>query len=284
MRRGLPGCVASLALLLATGARAETPAGAYTITVSGDDAPYLPSGTVDIPDNHCPFGTVCVSNTVGTDAHGAITGTGRVKFLRDAIDLVLDVQFSGQASGTTAKPKARLRMLGEGTITGGDQSLDAHATADVPCAFIPAPEGVPSTEDHMFCTGKLQVCVFLLGAQLDCVRIPFGVATRLARAPFDLALDLATDAKHRVSGSAEMQVGEEDPIACDVSGKFAARADSTKARLLCGEGDARTKLALKKVVLADGVPESGTLVFEVAGQRGKADLAPTPPPAAASGN
>lgn len=269
LRRALATAVVCLGLTPAA-ARAEAPSGTYLLALDAEDALPLFRGTVT-----ATRGNLVSSTDVDTDAQGSVTGTANLKFTGMAA-MELDLALQGSLAGTVTKPKAKLAVTATGTLTVGAQELDVVGAGKMKC------RGVAEDQVILPCEGKLRVCFELAGQTLDCRGLPFFAYVSLARTPVDVALELATDARHAVSGTASVVVQGEAPLAGAARGKHSTRADASSLRV---EGDppaGATRLAFTKAAFAEGGPVSGTLRFRIAGLKGRADLAnlalPAPEP------
>ena len=254
------------AALLASAARAEMPAGAYTISILGDNALVFPSGTIENQCESTPDGLACASSDVHTDASGAVSGTGTLTLTGGDVTLDLGLALEGQISGTTVKPKTVVGFTAEGdgsyqgiplTVTGGGR---------LKCAID------PTVADQLFCKGRAKLCVYMSGEKLGCTGLPFATSFAFERTPFDISLDLATDPKNGVTGDAQVLINAAPAFDYTAKGKYKPKTDTTTLKLVGVDPAAKTKIALKSALLEGGGASSGTVVFKVAGMKGTATL------------
>ncbi len=283
MRPGLGFCAVCLVVLLGSSARAETPAGEYTIAVSEDDGLVFPSGVieelcvVDPADQE-----ICVSGDVATDASGAVTGSAAL-ILTGPISLDLALVLDGRLAGSTLNPKAVIDFSAAGIALVDDpnQPTDPNLPPNPPLEFDVDGSGRMKCKldledpEQLLCTGKARLCVFDEdGKKLGCDRLPFATPLDFVRTPFDIHLDLATDAKNVVAGDAEVLIGAAPVFAYTAKGKYKPTADTTNLKLASADTTVKTKIALKKVQLAGGAAGGGAVVFKIAGQKGAVLLTP----------
>jgi hypothetical protein len=256
-------CAAGLSLAWGPRAAAEEPGGAYTIEVNGDSGLLVPTGEGEVCDSG-----ICVSTNVATDADGIVSGSGLVE-LDGSVTGTIDLALAGRVSGTTAKPKLALALLAQGEADG----VHVEGKGKLKCRL----GSVPSMLD---CTGKLKVCAFQLGKKLGCEKLPFATEVAFLRQPFALDLDLQTVLTGTVTGEASARIGAITIASYTAKGKYKASTDASNLVLKSVNAAKKTKVALKKVVLAAGAPTAGTAVFKLMGQKGSVAL-PSIAPAAA---
>lgn len=256
MKPGLAAvCAIAVCLAWAPRARAELPAGSYTIEVNGDSGLIVPTGAGEV----CQDG-VCVSTDVSTNANGVVSGSGNVAIDTD-ITADVDLAFTGRVSGTTAKPKVVLAFTAAGTADG----LDVAGKGKLKCA-------VGSTPGELDCGGKLKLCAFQAGKKLGCQKLPFATQVGFARQAFSLELDLETILGATVIGDASARIGVVSIASYTVKGKYKSSADASNLALKSADRALKTKVALKKVVLEGGAPTAGKAVFKLMGQKGVVEL------------
>lgn len=283
--RQVAGCLC-LALLPAL-ARAEPPEGAYSLSIGGANGLALPVGETQPQCQFTPSGIVCVEKSdLATDTAGVVTGSATLTRPGNT-ELDLELALEGRVSGTTASPRVQLSFTATGTAMGPNNAPPPPPGEDPPeerdtlgvtgdgrmSCRLTFPGSI-----RFLCVARARLCLLRDGVQLDCLRFPFRALLRAARTPLAVELELATDASNRVTGDAQVRLGEREPIACDASGKYVPRKDESTLRLECSDAAAGAQLRLDKAVLADGGVTSGRLVFKVAGQKGKLVRAPRPPP------
>ena len=265
MKLGLAAvCALGLSLAWALPARAEEPAGAYTIEINGESGLIVPTGDGEV----CQDG-VCVSTSVTTNADGVVSGSGVVALDTDVTGTI-DLELAGRVSGTTAKPKVALAFAASGEADG----VHVEGKGKLKCQLGSAPSALE-------CTGKMKVCAFELGQKLGCEKLPFATQVAFLRQPFALDLDLQTVLKGTVTGDANARIGAITVASYAAKGKYKASADASTLVLKSTDPSQKTKVALKKVVLSAGGPTAGTAVFKLMGQKGTAEL-PSIAPASAS--
>ncbi len=248
--------VYALGVSLAWGPRAgaEEPSGGYTIEINGESGLIVPTGEAEV----CEDG-VCVSTDVTTSVSGLVSGSGAVAIESDATNI--DLQLVGRVSGSTAKPKLVLVFLAEGDADG----VDLQGKGKLKCALGSAP-------GLLECTGKAKVCAFELGQKLGCEKLPFATQVAFLRQPFALDLDLDTILGRTVTGDAAARIGAITIASYVAKGKYKSSADTSTLVLKGADKSLKTKVALKKVVLAEGGPTAGTAVFKLMGQKGVVEL------------
>jgi len=251
---------ACVSALWAASARAEAPAGAYTVAIDGDAGLIVPTGEGEVCEDDGTGGQVCVSTDVSTNANGVVSGSGLVTDVAQALSVDLD--FVGKVSGTTAKPKLVLAFAATGSATG----LDVAGKGKLVC--VPDRGGAPV----FACRGKAKLCAFQLGVKLGCQKVPFDTQVAYARQPFELDLDLQTVLQSTVTGAATAQIGAITIASYAAKGKYKASADASTLVLKCTDRGVKSSVVLKKVVLAAGAPTAGTAVFKLMGQKGVVTL------------
>jgi hypothetical protein len=256
MKHGLAAlCAIGVSIAWLPRAAAEVPSGAYAIQVNGDSGLVLPTGGAEVCD-----GGVCVSTDVTTDADGIVSGSGNVS-IDSGATADIDLDLVGRVSGTTAKPKLVLAFAAAGQANG----VGVAGKGQLKCALGSDPNALD-------CTGKAKLCAFQLGHKLGCEKLPFAAQVAFARQPFELDLDLQTVLAGTVTGEAGAQVGAITLASYVVKGKYKASTDASTLALKSQDPAQKTKVALKKVVLAAGGPTSGTAVFKLMGQKGRVEL------------
>jgi hypothetical protein len=256
-------CALGLSLTAAPRARAEQPAGAYTVEINGDGGLIVPTGTAEV----CQGG-VCVSTDVTTNANGVVSGSGVVTIASETanVDLVL----AGRVSGTVAKPKLVLGFAATGTANG----MSVAGKGKLKCAL----KNTPAALD---CTGRAKVCAFQLGHKIGCEKLPLTTQVAFQRQPFALDLDLQTVLQSTVTGAANARIGAITIASYAAKGKYKASTDASTLLLKGTDSSQKTKVVLRKVVLAAGAPTAGTALFKLMGQKGAVALPSIGPAAVA---
>ena len=260
MKRGLAAvcgvvCAMGVSLAWAPRAAAETPSGGYTIPINGESGLVVPTGQGEV----CQGG-VCVSTDVTTDAVGIVSGSGNVSIDAGAT-ADIDLALAGRVSGTTAKPKLALAFVASGQANGAS----VEGKGKLKCVL-------GNVAGELDCTGKARLCAFQLGHKLGCEKLPFATQVAFARQPFELDLDLQTVLMGTVTGEAGARIGAITVASYFVKGKYKPGTDASNLVLKSSDPAQKTKVALKKVVLAAGAPTAGTAVFKLMGQKGKVAL------------
>jgi hypothetical protein len=263
------------ALGLTSAALAEPPAGAYAIPVGGGSRLTLAHGEAELCEVE-KQGEFCTATTTMTTASGLVHGTGTLSLTGD-FEGSIALQFGGRLHGTTAKPRVRVEMTGDGAVSDGSATFDVSADdGKMKCKLDPA------QADRFLCKAWLRLCAVVGGRSIDCTRLKFPVALAAETAPpFTVNLELESDADGRISGTSLVQVdvGSESPNDSEIEfavskGKYKASSDRSNIAFRWAFGDESNKLALKKIALEAGTATSGTIVFNVAGQKGKFEIAP----------
>jgi hypothetical protein len=249
------GCAIALSLSWSPRAAAEVPSGGYTIAINGDSGLIVPTGEGEVCE-----GGVCVSTDVTTNPNGIVSGSGNVA-INGGTTADIDLELVGRVSGTTAKPKLVLGFLAEGQANG----VDVAGKGSLKCALGSAPAALD-------CSGKAKLCAFQLGHKLGCEKLPFATQVAFVRQPFELDLDLSTVLSETVTGEAGARIGAITIASYIVKGKYKAGDDASTLVLKSTDPGVKTKVSLKKVVLAAGAPTAGTAVFKLMGQKGTVEL------------
>jgi hypothetical protein len=267
MRRGPGlGLGVCLALLLAPVARAELPLGEYVIELGGDNGLARPYDFVDL----CLEG-LCLEGDLDTSTSGAISGDAAMSGDIEGVSLDLDVAITGQASGSTVKPKVGMSLDIDGVAEYGGYEFTVSGSGKAKCGLDLVVPG------QLQCKGRLKLCLYDGADKLACESGPFEGPLAFERVPFDVVLDLATDERNVVTGDAVVEIDAAPVFAYSVTGKYKESADTATLKLASGDPAVKTKVALKKVVLEAGAATAGTVTFKVAGQKGKATLPAVPP-------
>ena len=195
-----------------------------------------------------------------TDAVGVVSGSGDVS-IDSGATADIDLDLAGRVSGSTAKPKLVLAFAAAGQANG----VDVAGKGKLKCALGERPNALD-------CTGKAKLCAFQLGHKLGCEKLPFATQVAFLRQPFELDLDLQTVLAGTVTGEAGARIGAITIASYVAKGKYNASADASTLVLKSQDPARKTKVALKKVVLAAGGPTAGTAVFKLMGQKGKVEL------------
>jgi hypothetical protein len=268
MRLGLRIYVFCLAAVLAASARAEMPAGEYTIPIGGVNGLAFPVG--DVPEECLTEdgAEVCFSASADTDASGHVTGMGVITIDDGFNSADLDLALDGAVGGSTAKPKAALHVAvtGTGFIAGMDVTFSG--VGRVKCKIDRL------DPDSLFCKGKAKVCVFDGGDRLGCEGLPFESSFPIERTPFDIQVVVATDMRNVVTGTGDVLIEDAPAYSYVAKGKYKPTADTTNLKLTGTDPAVKTKIGMKKMVLEAGGATSGTIAFKVAGQTGKVVIAP----------
>jgi len=251
-------CALALALAWAANAGAEEPSGSYAIAIGALSGLVVPTGGAEL----CQDG-VCVSTDVATDVDGAVTGSANIQ-VDGGATADIDLDLGGKLSGTTAKPKVQLAFLATGMADG----FAIEGKGKLKCAAGEA-------DGLLDCTGKAKLCAFQLGQKLGCQSLPFATQVAFVRQAFTLNLDLSTVLGSTVAGEANAQIGALTVASYTVKGKYKSAEDAATLALDSADPEQKTKVALKHVMLAGGVPTAGTALFKLMGQKGTVEL-PTP--------
>jgi hypothetical protein len=251
-------------------AGAEQPSGAYVIQVGGEHAIYLPT-EVGGPACQTDGGvTACFSGAISADASGKVTGTAVAEFSGD-VEGDLAATFSGRLSGSTADTKLRLAMHMTGEVSSGGALLDVKARGRWRCVE-------DTTLGGFSCSGRLRRCMFDGGQRLGCESERSSLHLREQGGLWAVYLELSTDAKGIVGGTATVFLSTGAVLDYELAGKYNARTDTAKLRLV-GTGEAQgSELELSTLSLSNSTATAGELRYRIAGQKGRTLLpAPTSP-------
>ncbi|MEX2206632.1 MAG: hypothetical protein WEF50_10440 [Myxococcota bacterium] len=258
---------AVLAFSIPLAARAEPPSGAYAIQMGGDHAIFLPT---EVGGQACESGggvTVCFAGAISANPSGDVTGSAIADFSGEVAGH-LSATFSGRVGGSTGDTQLRLAMRATGQVSSGGALLDVEARGRWHCVDDTASRGFT-------CSGRMKRCVFDGRHRLGCESEPSNLILSDDGGPWLLYLELATDAKGIVGGSAMVFLSTGTAVAYDLAGKYNSRTDTARLRLVGAGGAHRSTLELSKLALADGAVTAGELRYRIAGQRGSS-LLPTP--------
>jgi hypothetical protein len=136
--------------LVASTARAEPPAGEYTIAIGGDRGLVLPS-EISHECEMTPEGEVCILGDIATDATGAVAGSAVMTAEGPGLALDLDMAVDGQMSGSTDKPRAVLDFDVNGTAHLGSE-FAVTGRARGAREFVTATGSAGQAEDLRFTT------------------------------------------------------------------------------------------------------------------------------------
>ena len=270
VRRFLVVACLMLAFSTPLPAGAEQPSGSYLIYVGGDHAIFLPT---EVGGRACESDggvTVCFGGAISADASGDVTGAAVADFSGEVTGN-LSATFSGRVGGSTGDTKLRLAMTATGQVSSGGTMLDVEARGRWQCV-----DNAPSR--GFTCSGRMKRCVFDGRHRLGCESEPSNLNLADDGGPWLLYLELTTDAKGIVGGTAMVFLSTGMVVNYDLAGKYSSRTDTTRLRLV-GAGEAQSsKLELSKLSLSDGAATAGELHYRIAGQRGRTLLpAPTGP-------
>jgi hypothetical protein len=260
--------VGLVCLFLATGARAETPDGAYSVDLGDGGNLAFPNGADEICEEL--DGTEgCITSDVATDANGAVNGSGTVVVTdpQGSLDLVYEI--GGQIGGTVAKPTAKLVLALDGTGEVGGLEIDVSGEGKVGCKLD------PTDSSRLLCKAKVRMCGEAFGERF-CDRTTFPIALPLERVPLTVALDLDTDARGAVTGTAQVLVDGAPAFGYTAKGKYKETTDLVNLKLTGSDPADKTKLALKGAELEFGYAMTGEAKFRVAGQKGQSTVVAPP--------
>jgi len=259
-----------LLVSVAAAVRAEPPAGNYAIPVGGSASIWQPGGTWDFCETEQDV-ELCFVITESTDVAGVVTGTGTFTFT-GLVEGELVSPVTGQMSGSTEKSKVSLSGPLEGQLSQGAVVLDINGSVSFKCKEDPLD---PALFD---CKPKVKLCAYNGGKKVGCDRIggKSGEANVAAiGGPWVLRLAaLATDSAGNVTGDAEVELATGQILAFTASGKYNAKSDSSKLTLLGAGPATSSRIKLSKLVLSGGGASAGKISFAIAGQKGKAEIAP----------
>lgn len=259
-----------LAFSIPFAAGAERPSGVYLIQVGGDHAIFLPTEVGSLACESDGGVTVCFGGSISADASGEVTGTALAEFSGDvAGDLA--ATFRGRVGGSTGDTRLSLAMSATGQVSSVGAMLDVEARGRWRCVDDTASRGFR-------CSGRMRRCVFDGRHRLGCESEPSNLNLADDGGPWLLYLELTTDAKGIVGGTAMVFLSTGLMVDYDLTGKYNSRTDTTRLRLV-GAGRAQSsKLELSKLSLSNGAATAGELRYRIAGQRGRTQLpAPSGP-------
>jgi hypothetical protein len=271
MRLGL-SLVCVLAVIAASAA-ADEPTGTFTIPMGGGSVPPAP-GRLLVPTPTIlgwvwcsqPGDTVCTSAKVATDSSGALTGTGFVG-LQGNLSGQVELALVGRMTGTLAHPEATLHFTAAGSATDGMAAVEIRGSGRLKCGSDPLSGALGAFN----CETKTRLCAFEGHHRTACFKLPpFGLGTELE--PFSIQLDLETGANGAVTGIGSVEIAGVGTLGYTARGRYDSGADTTNLELTGTDPAEKTKLALRNVVLSAGSASAGTVVFKIAGQRGRVEL------------
>jgi hypothetical protein len=273
--------LALLALAAASTARAERPAGDYTIAV---DDPQIFVPVLSEPNAPGPLGcateqgvTLCVDRTVSffpmTNTSGGFAASvlGHVGgHLTPLLDLSGSI--GGLVSGPPRKRTATFTLTLAGNVLYAGAPVLATMSGKGRCA---APATNPGP---MACLARTNLCVTESRRVLGCVEHDLELSLPQEGGAWELRLvNLVTTNREEVTGTARVVLagGEELLPRYAVNGKYDVRRDSANLALT---GGLRTRIKLSRVELEAGAARAGTMTFRIANQRGRVDLGPEEEP------
>jgi hypothetical protein len=264
---------AAVWLCAAAASRAEEPAGAYTIPFLGDAALAVPAGG----SSDCAEARgieTCLALPLKTNPVGTLTppdDPNTLTFSVDSPEVTSDLivtRVGGLLSGTNQKPKAVLEFGASGTVSEGGVTLNALASGSLRCKLD------ADLADTLACRGKATLCAFTAnGDELGCTALPIATRLTLVERPFDLELDLSTDAKGVVTGDALVRFSEDQAMPRTVTGKYNSRNDTATLNLIGFDNGLGSMLTLKGVRFEDETGTGGKVVYKIASQKGAVKLA-----------
>lgn len=250
-------------------ARAEPPSGSYAIDHPAAPAIVVPAESQEPLCESTEGFTFCISGDLSTDGSGSVSGDGLLEFTGE-IEGVLAGAFSGKVIGAAGEPRLSLTMEFAGELWYQGEPFEAESTLRAKCVRDEQAGG-------FVCSGQQKVCLSYLGRRLGCESAQGFFVVEEQSGGWTLALELATDERGNVSGSATVELASGGVLQYAVSGRYDARRDSSSLRL-AELGTARgSKLRLGSVVLTGGTATAGSLDYQIAGQKGRATL-PLPGP------
>jgi hypothetical protein len=260
---------ACLLVSVAGSVRAEPPAGDYEIAVAGDAEIWQPGGSSEFCESEEGI-TLCFVVDSSTDVAGAVAGVATFTFT-GLIEGELVAPVSGQVGGSTEKSNVSLSGPLEGGLVVLDIPVDVDGSVSLKCKE-------DSLDPALFqCKPKLKLCLFLGSDKLGCDQIggeSGDVEVSAVGGPWVLRLALVTDVSGNVTGDAEVELATGQMLAFTASGKYKSASDSSKLDLQGVGQAASSRIKLSKLVLSGGNASSGRISLKIAGQKGKALIAP----------
>ena len=259
-----------LALSVPQFAAAGPPSGSYTIDVPADPGIVVPA---EAQASYCETVegiTICLSGEPATDGSGAIRGDAQLEFTGE-VEGTLAGTFGGKVSGAAGDPRVAFTMEFAGQLYSWweNQTFDVQVTQRTKCIRDEIAGG-------FYCQGPLRTCASFEGSRVGCGSVRAGFVVEEESAAWQLVLELATDERGVVTGTATVELETGSVFAYAVTGKYDARRDSSSLRL-AGLGDAsRSKLRLSSAVLSGGTATAGTLDYQISGQKGRTILSVAP--------
>jgi len=259
-----------LALSAPLRASADPPSGSYTIDLPAEPGILVPA---EAQASYCETVegiTICLSGEPVTDGSGVISGDAQLEFSGE-VEGTLTGSFGGKVSGAAGHPRVRLTMelTGEFYSWWENQTFDVQVTQRTRCVRDEIAGG-------FYCQGPLRTCASFEGSRVGCGSVSSGFVVEEESAAWQLVLELSTDERGVVTGTATVELETGAVFAYTVTGKYDARRDSSSLRLV-GLGEAsRSKLRLSSAVLAGGTATAGTVDYQISGQKGRAILPVAP--------
>ena len=254
-------------LLFAASARADAPAGAYTLELEPSAALGLAQGDAELCDAGGFVG--CSTSSVATDDAGAIIGAGAIALSDVSYAFDLTYTLAGQLGGSPRTPKARADLAAAGTLQlSGGPAVDVTGTGKLACE-------IDQLDDTRFaCTAKLKLCG-TLEEKRYCRKAALPVALALVRVPVIVYADLATGDDARVTGDADLFLGAA-PIHYDVTGKYKQAIGLVNLAFTGADPALKTKLSISGGQLTVAGGAGGLMKLKVAGQKGRGEFVPNP--------
>lgn len=263
-------CVLALALSAPRLAAADPPSGSYTIEPPAEAGILVPA-EAQAPDCDTVEGiTICLSGQPTTDGSGVIGGDAQLDFSGD-VEGTLTGTFGGTVSGAAGDPRVGLTMQLSGELYSWweNEFFDVTVTQRSRCVRNEIVGG-------FYCLGPLRTCAYSSGSRVGCGSVTAGFAVDEQSSAWQLGLELSTDERGAVTGTATVELETGLSLAYTVTGKYDARRGSSSLRL-AGLGDAaKSKLRLSSAVLAGGTATAGTLDYQISGQKGRTTLPALP--------
>ena len=205
---------------------------------------------------------------VSARALASVVGDGIVDFLGD-VSGACSVDVSGKVSGTVAKPSAQIAVAFAGPVSVLGVTGDGKGLLKLRCG--PDDDLGPTQLD---CKGTVKFCAAAPGLGHACGTAPAETTLATIGGDWTLVLDLETDERGVITGTAVTALGSTEVPDFTVTGKYDARKDvsSLSFKAVSPLVQKVTRISLKN--FAPGV--SGTLRFKIAGMSGAVDLAPAP--------
>jgi hypothetical protein len=268
--------VALAALLVATSASAERPNGAYSIDLTGQARVRFISGGFVCTEAEIATILGCMDSALAIDERGAITGTGRYRRDRPGVNEFaydLHLALRGQMSGFGVDPFARFTASAEGILRGPGATqpvtLDVAGSGRMDCSHT----GVVG--DDFSCVALLPYCAFQSGRKVDCDSLRISVRVKGVFVPVEIDLQLATDAKRHVTGSATLGLGAGFAIPCQVVGRYSPDLVTMRAT----NREAKARVSFHRFELENGAQTRGKLSYRLLGMKGNVlFIGPPPPP------